>query len=69
MTEGRKRFRMMDGPPARDVVNRVIGAVRLSASVSCTVLEIKDHVATVEISGPVTHVERVYKYGADARLW
>lgn len=69
MTEGRKRFRMMDAPPAARVVERIIGACRASDTVSCEVIEIRDHVATIEISGPIAHVERVYKYGADARLW
>jgi hypothetical protein len=68
MAQARKQFRMMDSPPARQRVEQVIHECR-TGDVTCEVIEIKDHTATVEITGPAAQVERVYSYGAMARYW
>ena len=69
MAQARKRVRLMDAPPALDVVERMIGSARADGKVSASLVEVREHVATVEITGPDADVERVYNMGAMARLW
>lgn len=64
-----RTVRMVDSPPASGVVSGIISACQASSTVGYRIVDVRDCVATVTITGPADDVERVYNYGVSDRVW